>query len=87
MCHATCWILGVVLRGTSHDGSYLLPYPISLSMSMFMPRWYHSIPYATLLPNTNQPHRRDVLDTALDALDLDLLFRRERRSDELSEPV
>lgn len=59
-------------------------------MPMSMPRWYHFIPCARLLPNANQPHRRDVLDTALDALDaldLDLLFRRERRSDELSEPV
>ena len=34
-----------------------------------------------------QSHRLDVLDTALDALDLDLLLRRVRRSEVLSEPV
>jgi hypothetical protein len=32
-------------------------------------------------------YRLDALDAALDALDLDLLVRRVRRSDELSEPM
>jgi hypothetical protein len=32
-------------------------------------------------------HRLDALDTALDALDLDLLLRRVLRSDELSVPI
>ena len=34
-----------------------------------------------------QIHRLDALDAALDALDLDLLVRRVRRSEELSVPV
>ncbi len=66
--------------------------PLSLVSTHALPaldpcpsRLFHLV---TLFVDTNhQFHRLEALDTALDARDLDLLLRRVRRSEELSEPI
>ena len=63
-------------------------YPHDAASRSTLPK---TIPSLMLSASKNhQFYRLDVLDTALDALDLDLLpllLRRVRRSEELSEPI